>query len=146
MMSKWFKIILILLALGTLTAALVFKFVYNKPHPDFEEEQAIFSLEVEEIYDSYKKNHVLADEMYLGQVVELKGEISTIEESDGLLIVSFVFEEGMFGDEGVRCTFLDNQKQDASLLKVGEQIILKGYCTGYNDTDVILEKCSFVKN
>ena len=84
MMSKWFKIILILLALGTLTAALVFKFVYNKPHPDFEEEQAIFSLEVEEIYDSYKKNHVLADEMYLGQVVELKGEISTIEENDGL--------------------------------------------------------------
>ncbi|MBL6964698.1 MAG: hypothetical protein ISR55_12820 [Bacteroidetes bacterium] len=144
-MNKWIKIILALFLIGVIAALLVYKFVYNKPHPDYETEAAVYSLEVEDLYHEYKNNKKSSDEKYLGQIIELSGVISTLEENNGLHVVVFVFEEGMFGAEGIRCTFLENQKDATSLLKIDDEIKLKGYCTGYNDTDIILEKCSFVK-
>lgn len=144
-MNKWIKILLTLVVVGIFAGLLGYKFVYNKPHTDFEKEKAVWTISAEDLYNGYKENQVAANEKYLGQVVEISGQLSAIEENNGLVVFAFVFEEGMFGDEGVRCTFLDNQKEDVSALKPGDDIKLKGYCTGYNETDVILEKCSFVK-
>jgi len=40
---------------------------------------------------------------------------------------------------------LDNYRDDALALQKDQMVTIKGYCTGYNDTDVILEKCSIIK-
>jgi hypothetical protein len=67
-----------------------------------------------------------------------------VETPDSLTIVVFALGEGMFGDEGIRLTMLDNHSQAAIALLKDASATLKGYCTGYNGTDVILEKCSIV--
>jgi hypothetical protein len=56
----------------------------------------------------------------------------------------FVFEQGDFGDEGIRCTMLPKYNFEAGKLQPDVEIKVKGYCTGYNETDVILEKCSII--
>jgi hypothetical protein len=56
----------------------------------------------------------------------------------------FVFDEGMFGAEGVRATFLPKYNEKVKNLILGASVTIKGYCTGYNETDVILEKASII--
>ena len=62
-----------------------------------------------------------------------------------LVIVVFEFSQGMFGPEGIRCTLLPEHNLDANGWKAGGEMLVKGFCTGYNDTDVILEKCILIK-
>ena len=50
----------------------------------------------------------------------------------------------MFGDEGIRCIMLPNQNELMKKYGTSTLITIKGYCTGYNDTDVIIEKASVV--
>ena len=87
-----------------------------------------------------------ASDEYNGKVLEIYGKPSGIEENDSLVIVTFVFDKGMFGDEGVRCTMLDKYNDNALALNLDDNITIKGFCSGYNETDVILEHCSIVNN
>jgi len=70
--------------------------------------------------------------------------LSKIETADSLVIAVFVFNQGDFGDEGIRCTMMKKFNDEANRLQPDGEIIVKGYCTGFNETDVILEKCSLI--
>jgi len=48
----------------------------------------------------------------------------------------------MFGNEGVRVSMLQNEQ--LSEITTGQNITLKGFCTGYNQTDVVLEHGSII--
>ena len=142
-MNKWFKIIIGLVIIGIIAGGLGYKFIYNKPHTDYEKAKADFSLTCQEIFTDYQNNRQVAEQNFNGKVVEISGFLDKIETPDSMTIAVFALEEGMFGDEGIRCTMLPNHSENI-LLYTGKEIKIKGYCTGYNDTDVILEKCSIV--
>ncbi len=142
-MKNWMKIILGLFILGIMGAGLGYKFVYNKPHRDFEKATPDFYTNSHEFYFDYKDNKEEAQHKYNGKVVEIKGVLSKVETADSLTIAVFALEEGLFGDEGIRCTMLPDHAL-AVKSYAGKEITLKGFCAGYNDTDVILEKCSIV--
>lgn len=144
-MKLWMKILIGLVIAGIITAILVWFFVINKPHTDYEKAKADFKLTAKELFESYRANKTEAEKKFNGKVVELTGAITRVDQADSLVIVVFVFGEGMFGDEGVRCTMLPKFNDAASVLQPESNVILKGFCSGYNDTDVILEKCSFTK-
>ncbi len=140
------KIIAVLLFTGIVAAALVYFFVYNKPHPDYEKLDADFTLPVEELYKTYSADKTKAGSRYNGKVIVVTGKLSRVETSDSLIICVFVFNKGMFGDEGVRLTMLPKNGSEALKLSPGTEVKLKGYCTGFNDSDVILEKSSIVNH
>lgn len=143
-MKKWFKILLALFVTGVIAAILVYVFVYNKPHPDYEKLKPDYSLKAQELYNSYKTNKTGADKIYIGKVVEISGNLSKLEVNDTLVVAVFVFEQGMFGDAGIRCSFLRNFNERAKALQAGADVKIKGYLTGYNDSDVIMEECSII--
>jgi len=82
-----------------------------------------------------KKNE--SAQKYNGKIIEIIGKFVKIESNDSLSVVVFVFKQGDFGDEGIRCTLLPHCKQHAAQLNPGAEIHIKGLCAGYNDTDVI---------
>lgn len=141
-MKKWMKIVAVLAILGIAAAAAGYFFVYNKPHTNYEKMDADFSLNASDLFNEFKTNKSMAEPKYNGKVVEINGMLTKVEESDSLIIAVFVFDQGMFGDEGIRCTMLPKYKNHLKNTQLGSQIQLKGYLTGYNDTDVIFEKCS----
>ncbi len=143
-MNKWFKIILIFAALGIVAALVVFKFYINKAHPDYENLPPDFQLTTEALYNEYIKDKASAELKYNGKLIELNGKITNTEQVDTLIVVTFVFKQGDFGDEGIRCTLLPKYNENVKTFSTGSDIRIKGYCTGYNDTDVILEKSSIV--
>ncbi|MCB0806877.1 MAG: hypothetical protein KDC05_13855 [Bacteroidales bacterium] len=142
-MKNWHKILLGLFILGIVGATLGYVFIYNKPHRDYEKAKADFSKTAEAFFEEYKNDKDQAQQTYNGKVLEVTGKLTHVETADSLTIAVFALAEGLFGDEGIRCAMLPNHAQKVKDLE-GRAIVLKGYCTGYNDTDVIMEKCSVV--
>jgi len=141
-MKKWMKILGALFVMAVLVALYVWFFVYNKPHRDYEKADPDQILAAEELFFQYRHDKALADSLYTGMVVQINGPIDKVETPDSSFIAVFVFDQGMFGDEGVRCIMLPGQQEGLKKYGPGDMITIKGYCTGYNDTDVILEKGS----
>lgn len=143
-MKTWIKVVIGLFVVGLIAAFLGYTFIYNKQHPDYENAEAAFNMTAVDLYQAFKNNAVNASAQYNGQVITLAGKLSKIETADSLVTAVFVFNQGDFGDEGIRCTMLKKFNDEANRLQSDGEIIVKGFCTGYNETDVILEKCSLI--
>lgn len=140
-MKKVIKIGALLVFTVLLAAAYVWFFVYNKPHRDFEKAKPDIVESAQQCYRNFQKNPNAPES---GKVLEIYGLASGIEHSDSLVIVVFAFQKGMFGDEGIRCTLLPAYNEKASSLSLNDTLRMKGFCSGYNGTDVILENCSIL--
>lgn len=144
-MKRWMKILGALILIGILAALYVWFFVYNKPHRDYEAAEPDHIMAADEMYFSYVQDKLLADSLYTGMVMQVYGPLSKVEDLDSIAVAIFVYGEGMFGDEGIRCISLPHHRETILGYNPGDMITIKGYCTGYNDTDVIMEKCSVIE-
>lgn len=131
--------------LGVISAGLVYQFVINKPHKNYEKAKPAYIVSAADLFDTFRTARGEAEKKYNGQVVLLTGKIDKIEEADNKVTGVFVFNQGMFGDEGVRCIMLPDYSTSLKSIPEGSEVQLKGYLTGYNETDVILEQCSVIR-
>jgi len=137
------KIFIAGLVIALLGAAYGYFFMYNKSHPDYENMDAEISISADELFHSCRENGLAVK--YTGKLLEISGIPSNIEINDSSVTVVFTYDEGMFGPEGVRATFLKHYNDELSHIPSNKKLVIKAYCTGYNETDVILEKASLVK-
>jgi hypothetical protein len=143
-MKKILLILLALLVLGAAAAFLVYKYVYNKPHPNYETKKTELKIEAKRLWTDFSMNKDIADQKYTGKLMEIDGIIMRVEMADSLVIVVFAYRKGDFGDEGVRVTMLPAYNEAAKAIDPFKPVRIKGLCTGYNGTDVILENGSIV--
>lgn len=143
-MNKKLKLFLGALVIIIIGVVSVYLYI-NKSHPNYEKLKPAYTVSSKSIYDDFKSDSKASALKYNGKMIELKGAISKIEASDTLVTVVFAFSEGLFGDEGIRCAMLSDFYQSTKLLKKGDTVDIKGLCQGYNETDVVFEKCSLVK-
>ena len=139
-----FKIFAGLFLIGIVSAGLVFKFVINKPHQDYENTRPAFILSASDLFNSFLTDRPTAEAKYNGQVVLLVGKLDKVENDGSMVTGVFVFNQGMFGDEGIRCSMLPGHAENLNVKAAGSEIKLKGYLAGYNETDVIMESCSII--
>lgn len=141
------KIIIILASMaifGVLSAALIFRFVINKPHVNYEKARPAYIITAQELFDSFRNDRQVAEQKYNGTVVLLNGVIDKVEVANDQVTGVFIFDQGMFGDEGIRCTMLPAHSSTLKSISEGTEVRLKGFLAGYNETDVILEQCSVI--
>ena len=143
-MKKLLLIALVLLVLGAIAAFLGYKYIYNKPHPNYETKKADLIIEAKRLWTNYSMNKDIADQKYTGKVLQIDGMIMRVEEVESMVIVVFAYRKGDFGDEGIRVTMLPQFNQSAKGIDPFKPVKIKGLCTGYNGTDVILEDGSIV--
>jgi len=145
-MKKLFTIGIIVVAIGVITAALVWKFYINKPHEDIDNITPAYSMSTEEIWKNYNADLKNADSLYTGKVIELNGNLSRVDKNDTIVSVIFVMAaDSMFGDKTIACQMYKKHNDEAAALTVGIKVKIKGFCTGYNDPDIKFNKCSIVK-
>ena len=144
-MKNWIKILSALIFLGIIGGFLGYKFIYNKPHRDYEKATPDFSTTAMAFFNEYRDSTDKAEQNYNGKVIELHGRLSKVEIADSLTIAVFALDEGLFGDEGIRCTMLPNHASKVKDFQ-NKDVTIKGFCSGYNDTDIIMEKCSVVNS
>lgn len=141
-MSVKIKVSIVLVIVGAIALLLLYQKVYNKAHMDIEKAPVHYSLSAEKLFEQFVEDPIGANERYIGKVLEISGDVKTIEQQESQRIAVYVFSEGMFGDEGVRCVLLPHIYKDVEHIQLPEQITIKGLCVGFNDTDVILQQCS----
>lgn len=145
-MKKWFRILVALAVFGVLAAALLNKFYINKPHADIEKAKPAYEFVVGDLWHKYNSNLKTADSLYNGQVIQLTGKLGRAEENDSTVVAVFIIEEdSLFGDKSIRCEMLPKYNAEIKSLIAGKLIKVKGYCNGYDQTDIKLSKCSLVK-
>jgi hypothetical protein len=137
--------LLVVVLVGLLAALSVYVFIYNKPHRNYETATPDYILSTKSLFNNYKDDKLKAQKTYNGKVLQINGNLKKIEDRDSVVVAIFVFQEGDFGDEGIRCAMLPKFNSELRHLKPDDFLTIKGYCTGYNGTDVILEKCSLVE-
>jgi len=145
-MRKIVKIALVLAGLGLLAAALIWKFYVNKPHDDIEKASPAYSLATEQIWKEFTTDSQKSSSLYNNKVIELTGKVSRVNVGDSLVSVVFDMEvDSMFGNKSISCEMLQKYNNEAEALATGSQVKIKGFCTGYDETDIKLNKCSIVK-
>jgi len=53
--------------------------------------------------------------------------------------------DSMFGDKSVRCEMLPKYSAEASSISKGTTLKVKGFCNGFDQTDIKFSKCSIIK-
>ena len=129
-----------LLAITTLIFLTIFSYgfyLYNKPHHSIAEDAPAYKLEAKTLISDYESNENIANSKYLGKIVELHGVIAekTIDDKGTCNVV-------LQGQDisGVQCSLQSNAYACIKSLKEGQEIIIKGICTGML-MDVVLVDC-----
>lgn len=121
-----------------LLVAYSYFFIYNKSHVDTLTAKADHELEAIELYQHFSKDEVTANKKYLGSILKIEGVILDIEYTAGK-ISAIRLDVGDILD-AVVCEADPIYKREMPDLKVGDQLIVQGVCTGFLD-DVIINRC-----
>ncbi|HMM12380.1 MAG TPA: hypothetical protein PKE03_09840 [Bacteroidales bacterium] len=144
MKKKTTNLLLLLVVIGTIAAVWVYFFVYNKKHPDYENLKPDYTMEAKSLFEAYRNDITSASALYNGKMILITGTLTAIDESGGLAVAVLSIEQGLFGDEGLRINMLPAHAEKLRKITPGQQVMIKGYVTGYNDIDVVLEYGSLI--
>ena len=135
-MKRIWKRILILVGILLVAGAAYFLYMWYKPARDVRDENAV-TVQANELLKAFAANE--KEPKYLDKAVQVSGEVlETKSNQQGKTVCILKTDDPFFG---INCTFKDSQT-----LKVGEQITIKGICTGYlPDADVVMIECYLIK-
>lgn len=125
------KLIATLVVLLTLVAVVGYR-MYNKPHRSIQDADSI-PTDAVSLFNAFADGESEANQRYLGNVVEITGEVSEIlvnQEGDSVLVLKT--NDPLFG---VSCTMADH----AGAVHSGMDVTIKGLCTGYLSDVVITQ-------
>jgi len=154
MKRKYLRIGLIVLVIGAVVAIGIVLYLYNMPHRDVQAAQIDYSLSVEEIVGEYLTDESQANNKYLqeegqSKILAVSGSVKSISQNlEGNYVVLLTGN----APSGVRCTFMTTSNENATNLKVGENVTIKGVIrsgAAYDEDlelyeDVILDKCDII--
>lgn len=153
---KTLKIVLLsILAIMLIGGAYVI-YLFNMPHRDVVNAESDYQVKASTIVSEYLNNPGKANEKYLDEegdskIFEVTGTIKEVSEDfEGQKVVLL---QGSKDKAGVSCTFTKETKKQASSLKPGQNVTIKGVIRAGASYDadlemyenVILEKCSLIK-
>jgi len=138
MKSKTSKIIIPLIII-VIAGILTMSYVFRAPENSVANENSVYSLTANELFTAFDENESMANEKYLGKVIEVSGAINEIEKTDNGQLVLLLSCDSPMG--GIRCTFESEQDKVSKQVSQGTTCTIKGKCSGML-MDVVLDNCS----
>jgi hypothetical protein len=133
-MSRGVILFIVLVCLSV--AAFVGFRIYNMPHRDVAAEQGI-RVSATALFQAYTQNEQQANQQYLDKAIEVTGQVKEVVKDSGMSVILNTGDE-MFG---VRCSLKDT----AAAVAEGQNVTIKGICSGYLD-DVVLTDAILLSN
>ena len=107
-------------------------YLWNKPHKDVVHANAI-KIAATELYNIFSTNSIKANTLYANKVVEISGEVMQVSKNQqGQQIILL---KTAVADASVNCTMEEN----FGGVKQGDNIIIKGICSGYIAGDTSMD-------
>src|SRR5664279_515595 len=111
-----------------------------KPHGNVESEQAVATLTATSLYDEFLKKESVANQKWVGKVIEITGIISSVSEAGNYISINLVATP----EGGVNCSVLKKDLPADTQFNKGDSVTVKGKCTGFlmdvNLVDCIIKK------
>ena len=121
---------------------------YNRKNEDLAHVKADVKISTTELVHNYEANDSLANQNYLGKVIEVNGNIKKVERDEQGFYTVVLGDTAIHSS--VRCSMDAIHNADAADLRGGSSITLRGACTGFNKddmglgSDVILNRCTVI--
>lgn len=130
------KITIYILIIGLLAIFIGYK-MYNKPHINVAEKPVEITIIANTLLADFSSDETKANTEYLDKIIAVKGMVTTIEFNGEKAAISLQTKDD-FGS--VVCYLVKDEFKKSAEIKEGQEVILKGICTGFL-MDVILVKC-----
>jgi hypothetical protein len=140
MTSTMKRFIIALLVLAVLVAYLGWKWVNRTGDTSVASQKTELEVTSPDLIKDFESNETIANKKYIGKVIGVSGTIAEIKENKTDISVYLKEPNGI---SGVSCSFSKDAIHQEGL-KVGQNIRLKGICSGYL-MDVVLNKCAIEK-
>jgi hypothetical protein len=130
--------VVVFMAIAAILIALIF---YFKKHADLSKANPDFVVTATALQKEFEEDETTASAKYINKIIELSGEIEYIARTDSNnLNISLKTDNEI---SSVICTF--STGKGPSDPKTGDEITLRGICSGYL-LDVLLNNCALVSN
>lgn len=107
---------------------------YYRTAKDIAKIKPSFILTSNTIINDYSNNDSLANEKYLGKTIAVNGTLKTIDKDENGFFTLVMGDTT--SSTSVRCSMDSAHNIEATNLKEGTQINVKGICTGYNKDEM----------
>ena len=114
-------------------------YLYQKPHESAGGERASVTIEADSLYTQYAGNEKTSDAKYLGKVLEVSGRLGEIQRNGPSEVWILATKAGSGG--GINCQLFTGEKIPEPHPKSGDQVTIKGRCTGWLVMDVTMSDC-----
>lgn len=155
MKKKIIKWVIVIAVAGLVIAGSIVIYIFNMPHRDVQSADIDFSKSATELVQEYLDNPQTANDKYLqedgeSKIIAVSGMVSALDEDMNQQKV--VLLKSPDANAGVSCTFTAITNVNASTLKPGDLVTIKGVIrsgAGFDEDlemyeDVILEKCDII--
>lgn len=136
------KVLLFILMLGIIGAGVGY-YMYNKPVASLEKKKPEVEVTASQLLADYETDETKANEMYLGKLVQVSGKVASITDEAGVVKILLEISNPL---SSITCEL--ETGMEIGPLKPGDDVIIKGSCTGYQSLgdmgDVILVQSSIV--
>ena len=117
-------------------------YMYKKKPADIRKEPALYQLSAASLVAEFNKDESAANSKYLDKVIAVKGKIADIKTDSAGQATVFLDSGDLMA--AVTCSFYQDETPAAKALRQGNEVTIKGKCTG-KLMDVVLNKCSITK-
>ncbi len=129
------KILYTVIVLGLIGAGFGM-YMFNKPLKGIDSMKTNFTLSADVLLDSFENDENAANEKYLDKVIQVTGKVTKTKTDNGKM--SIYLETG----NALSNVIFQLEELDSSI-KEGQEVTLKGICTGYL-MDVVLVRSAKV--
>ncbi len=129
---KYIKILLVIACLGSITGF----YLYNKPVKSTASKSVDVAIQAADLFNEFAADENVANKKYLDKIISISGVVTNVADEDGLTIVTLKTTSDMFG---VICK-IEASDNKAKSLKTGDEVRVKGVCTGML-MDVVMVRC-----
>ena len=112
---------------------------YNRKPKDLSEAKPDHKTTAVALITTFTNDEALANKTYLGKTVEVSGVITEIDNENDTLINIYLGDSTLM--EKVSCSMDMRNKEKTGKLKLGQQVSIIGFCTGYLQ-DVEMNRCA----
>jgi len=117
-------------------------YMYTKKPADIRKADALYQTSAPGLLAEFNKDELAANKKYIDQVIAVKGKVADVKTDATGQATVFLDSGDLMAS--VTCSFYAEESPAAKSLHQGQEVTIKGKCTG-KLMDVVLNKCSIDK-
>jgi hypothetical protein len=136
------KNIILIVVLILLGAGIYFYKEYNRKPADISNVAPALSVNALSLVESYESDEAIANQQFLGKAIQVTGTIAEINNQQDTLVNVLIGDSNSM--HKVSCLLDGRHLASVNNYRVGQQIIIRGFCTGFL-MDVEMNRCVVIE-